>query len=126
MDNWTKESIELVEKFIDIRKRGYYVDSVQLTNVYNQVLNKSVRPTNCGSCLSQRVKELEASLNRYKAKLAKEAEEAKEQEEPVVEPKVEEEVKKEEENNDGTQQSTLSERPKPAKGGKKRSKQSSV
>lgn len=93
MDNWTKESIELVEKFIDIRKRGYYVDSVQLTNVYNQVLNKSVRPTNCGSCLSQRVKELEASLNRYKAKLAKEQEEEKKQEEPVVE-----EVKKEEEN----------------------------
>ena len=96
MDNWTKESIELVEKFIDIRKRGYYVDSVQLTNVYNQVLNKSVRPTNCGTCLSQRVKELEVSLNHYKAKLAKEKEK---KDKPVVE-----EEKKQEENNDGTQQ----------------------
>lgn len=96
MEKWTEEDLKLVEKFIDIRRRGYYVDSGQLTSVYNRVLNKSVRPTNCGTCLSQRVKELEASLNRYKAKLAKEAEEAKEQEEPVVEePKVEEpEVKK--------------------------------
>lgn len=91
MDNWAKEDVELVEKFIDIRKRGYYVDSIQLTNVYNRVLNKSVRPTNCGSCLSQRVKELEASLARFKAKLAKEEPKV---EEPVVEePKVEE-VKK--------------------------------
>lgn len=95
MDKWDEEDIKLVEKFIDIRKRGYYVDSVQLTNVYNRVLNKSVRPTNCSSCLSQRVKELEAALNRYRAKLEKEKVEEPKVEEPVVEEETNEpEVKK--------------------------------
>ena len=98
----------MVEKFIDIRRRGYYVDSGQLTSVYNRVLNKSVRPTNCGTCLSQRVKELEAALNRYKAKLAKE------------------ELKKQEETNNGKGEQELSgdtpSKPKTARQKRKSSK----
>ena len=64
--NWTKEDIELVEKFIDIRNRGFYADGKQLTDVYNRVLNKRVNPTNCGSCIRQRVNELEEALKRFK------------------------------------------------------------
>lgn len=64
--NWTKEDIELVEKFIEIKRKGFYVDGTQLTEVYNRVLNKRVNPTNCGSCLRQRTNELEDALNRFK------------------------------------------------------------
>ena len=69
METWTKEDIELVEKFIEIKNKGYYVDGKQLTDVYNRVLNKKVNVTNCGSCLRGRTNELEAALNRMKAKL---------------------------------------------------------
>ena len=63
---WNDEDIKLVEKFIEIRNKGYYVDGGQLTSVYNRVLEKSVAPTNCGSCLRQRVNELADALNRFK------------------------------------------------------------
>lgn len=66
---WTDEDIKLVEKFIEIRNRGFYVDGGQLTEVYNRVLDKRVNPTNCGSCIRQRINELEESLNRYKRSL---------------------------------------------------------
>ena len=64
---FTKEDIELAEKFIDIRRRGYYADSKQLTDLYNRVLHKHVTPTNCSSCLSQRTRELEDALNHFKS-----------------------------------------------------------
>lgn len=64
--NWNKEDIELVEKFIQIRNKGYYADGTQLTEVYNRVLDKRVNPTNCGSCIRQRINELEEALNRFK------------------------------------------------------------
>lgn len=67
--NWTDEDVKLVEKFIDIRNRGYYCDGTQLTEVYNRVLDKRVNPTNCGSCIRQRVNELEEALNRFKRSL---------------------------------------------------------
>lgn len=63
---WTKSDIELVEKFIDIKNRGLYCDGAQLTNAYNRILEKSVNVTSCGSCLRQRVQELEDALNRFK------------------------------------------------------------
>ena len=79
--NWTKEDIELVEKFIDIKNRGYYCDGTQLTQVYNRVLGKNVNVTNCGTCLRGRVSELEASLRYFKemCKKQEEAEKASEQ-----------------------------------------------
>ena len=88
---WNDEDVKLVEKFIDIRNRGYYADGTQLTEVYNRVLEKRVNPTNCGSCIRQRINELEEALNRFKRSLELEK---KEEPTPV---KVEEEkpVKKE-------------------------------
>lgn len=64
--NWTNEDILLVEKFIDIKNKGYYADGAQLTEVYNRVLDKRVSPTNCGSCIRGRISELEEALNRFK------------------------------------------------------------
>lgn len=76
---WNKEDIEAVEKFIEIRNKGYYCDGTQLTEVYNRVLERNVNPTNCGSCLRQRVNELAEALERFK-KLS----EASKPEEPTV------------------------------------------
>ena len=74
---WTNEDIVLVEKFIDIRNRGYYADSAQLNDVYNRVLEKNVAPTSCGSCMRARISELETALNQFKKTL-----EVKEEEQP--------------------------------------------
>ena len=64
--NWSNEDIKLVEKFIEIRNKGFYCDGGQLTEVYNRVLNKRVASTSCGSCIRQRINELEGALNQFK------------------------------------------------------------
>ena len=74
---WTNEDVTMVEKFIDIRNRGYYADSAQLNDVYNRVLEKNVAPTSCGSCMRARISELETALNQFKKTL-----EVKEEEQP--------------------------------------------
>lgn len=81
---WTSEDVSMVEKFIEIKNKGYYCDGGQLTQVYNRVLEKNVPPTNCGSCMRTRISELETALNQFKKTLevtAKE-EENKASEEP--------------------------------------------
>ena len=74
---WTNEDIVLVEKFIDIKNRGFYCDGTQLTTVYNRVLEKNVPPTSCGSCMRTRISELETALNQFKKTL-----EVKEEKQP--------------------------------------------
>jgi hypothetical protein len=77
--NWNQEDIKLVEKFIEIKNKGYYCDGTQLTQVYNRVLGKNVNVTNCGTCLRGRVSELEAALNQFKAMAKKQEELAQEE-----------------------------------------------
>jgi hypothetical protein len=77
--NWTSDDVRMVEKFIEIKNKGYYCDGTQLTEVYNRVLDKRAAPTNCGSCIRGRINELEDALNRFK-KLS----EASKEEEPTV------------------------------------------
>ena len=74
---WTSDDVKMVEKFIEIKNKGYYCDGGQLTEVYNRVLEKSVPPTNCGSCMRARISELETALNQFKKTL-----EVKEEEQP--------------------------------------------
>ena len=66
---FTDEDVKLIEKFIEIRNRGYYANSTQLNDVYNRVLEKNVPPTNCGSCMRARISELETALNSFKKTL---------------------------------------------------------
>lgn len=66
---WTNEDVAIVEKFIEIKRKGYYCDGAQLTNVYNRVLEKSAPNTNCGSCMRARIQELENALLRFKKSL---------------------------------------------------------
>jgi len=63
---FTDEDIKLIEKFIDIKDRGYYCDGGQLTQVYNRVLEKNVASTSCGACLRQRINELQVALQQFK------------------------------------------------------------
>lgn len=66
---WNDEDVKLVEKFIDIKNRGFYCDGTQLTTVYNRVLEKNVAPTSCGSCMRARISELETAFNQFKKTL---------------------------------------------------------
>lgn len=84
--NWTDEDIKTVERFIEIKNKGYYADGKQLTDVYNRLLGKHVNVTQCGSCLRQRVGELEGGLNHAR-ELERQAAEKKAAEEPKPEPK---------------------------------------
>lgn len=91
---FTKEDIELIEKFVEIRNKGYYADGGQVTDVYNRVLEKNVNVTNCGSCLRGRITELEDALKRFKL-LSKQQEteevdnSSPEENKPTVEPEKE-------------------------------------
>lgn len=67
--NFTKDNIRFVEKAIELRNKGFYVDSKQLTQVYNEVLNKRVNVTNCGACSRARINELENALNIFKSRM---------------------------------------------------------
>jgi len=84
--NWTDEDIKTVERFIEIKNKGYYADGKQLTDYYNRLLGKHVNVTQCGSCLRQRVGELEGALNHAR-ELERLAAEKKAAEEPKPEPK---------------------------------------
>lgn len=69
----TSEDVEKIEKLIEIKKHGFYADGKEVTDLYNKVLNKHLAPTNCGSCIRQRVGELEQALNNFKSKIASES-----------------------------------------------------
>lgn len=94
--NWTDDDIKTVERFIEIKNKGYYCDGKQLTDIYNRLLDKHVNPTNCGSCLRQRTNELEGALNHAR-ELERQAEEKKQQEMKDKMAKVREARKKKEE-----------------------------
>ena len=71
----SKEDRELIRKFEAIRQKGYYVSGQEVTDLYNRVLNKHVNSTNCGSCISQRIREVVEALNHQEAVEAKQKEE---------------------------------------------------
>jgi hypothetical protein len=75
---FTDEDIKLIKKFVDIKNRGYYANGTEVTEVYNRVLEKRLAPTNCGSCIRQRICELEGALTQFERKLQKEQELASE------------------------------------------------
>lgn len=61
-----ENDVKFIEKAIAVRNKGMYVNSNELTTVYNRVLEKNRRPTSCGQCLRAMVNELEVALNAYK------------------------------------------------------------
>lgn len=70
---FTNDDVQFVERAIEVKNKGWYMDGAQLTQVYNRVLHKNANVTNCGSCIRQRICELETALNHFKQKMANEA-----------------------------------------------------
>lgn len=70
---FTNDDIAFIERAIELKNKGFFIDGKQVTDVYNRVLQKRANPTNCGSCIRQRITELEAALNSFKAKMAQES-----------------------------------------------------
>ena len=75
--------MELIEKLHGIAQRGWYADSMTVTNLYNRVFEKNERNTNCGSCIRRRIMELYAAKESMLKKLADQPEENKPVEKPV-------------------------------------------
>ena len=77
----------LIKKFDEIRQRGYYANSNQVTSLYNKILEKNVNNTSCGSCLRGRIQELVNALRKQEQaeKKAQEAAKIAEEETKVAE-----------------------------------------
>lgn len=63
---FTKDNVKKIERFIEIKNRGYYANGTELQAVYNEVFEVNKPATNCGSCIRQRITELENALNAFK------------------------------------------------------------
>lgn len=63
---FTKDNIKKIERFIEIKNRGYYANGTELQAVYNEVFEVNKPATNCGSCIRQRIQELENVLRAFK------------------------------------------------------------
>lgn len=73
-------NMEKIAKFKEMLSHSYFADSVQVTQVYNEVFGKNEQPTNCGTCIRQRMQSLVGAMDAIKADLAKrEAEEKAEE-----------------------------------------------
>ncbi len=103
----TNEDVNIIEKFISIKNRGLYASGEQVTEVYNRVLEKNLKPTNCGSCIRHRIQELEDALRRFKKKIELEnkAQEASKVEEVDNTPQEEKEVNTEQINEENKDES---------------------
>ena len=66
-----------IRKFEEIKNKGMYASGVEVTEVYNRVLNKRLPSTNCGSCIRQRIQEMVTALNKEEEQERKAAEAAK-------------------------------------------------
>ena len=65
---FTPEDVDITEKFIQIKNKGYYASGEQVTEVYNRVFKKNLSSTSCGSCIRQRITELEGALKIWQEK----------------------------------------------------------
>lgn len=78
----TNEDLELIRKFQAIRDKGYYCDGKQVTDLHNKVLCTRLNPTNCSSCIRQRINALVAAADKFERMMKVQNEEEK-----VEEPK---------------------------------------
>lgn len=87
----TSEQIEKIKEYEVKMNHGYTVNGGEVTRFYNEVLNKNLAPTNCGSCIRRRIQELATAMHQYLGELAKQ--EKVEDVTAVVEPEPNEEHK---------------------------------
>lgn len=68
--NWNSENFLAFQKMQELANKKYRLNGVEVTNLYNSVLNKKVTPTNCSSCINQRYIELKKSYTNFQKQLA--------------------------------------------------------
>lgn len=66
---FTKEDIDKIRKFKEIKSKGYYCSGKEVTDLHNRVLGTRLASTNCGSCISQRISALVAALERFEKQM---------------------------------------------------------
>lgn len=66
---WNSEEVEKMKKFIKIATSGARINGTEITELYNKIFNKNLKPTNCGSCISTRYKELKHSFELFQKQL---------------------------------------------------------
>lgn len=64
--NFTEQDIKDIERFVEIKNKGYFCNANQLQVVYNRVFDRNLPATTCSSCMRRRIQELEDAMNRYK------------------------------------------------------------
>lgn len=74
MENWNSVNIINYEVLNKLVKQGKRISGMDVTELYNSVFNKTLKPTNCSSCINQRYKEISKSYDNF-TKLLKEQEE---------------------------------------------------
>ena len=68
--NWNSENIFAFQKMQELANKKYRLNGVEVTNLYNSILDKKLSPTNCSSCINQRYQELKKSYNNFQKQLA--------------------------------------------------------
>lgn len=69
----SEKNAEKIRKFRTMLTSSYYADGGQVTEVYNEVFGRNERPTNCGSCIRQRMTQLVGALDVIEKKVAEQA-----------------------------------------------------
>lgn len=69
----SEKNAEKIRKFKQMLTSSYYADGGQVTEVYNEVFGRNERPTNCGSCIRQRMVQLVGALDVIEKKVAEQA-----------------------------------------------------
>lgn len=77
MENWNSVNIINYEVLNKLVKQGKRISGMDVTELYNSVFNKTLKPTNCSSCINQRYKEISKSYDNFMKLLKEEEEKAK-------------------------------------------------
>lgn len=65
----SSEDLELINKFKTIRDKGFYCDGKQVTDLHNKIFGTRLAPTNCGSCIRQRINALATAAEKFEREL---------------------------------------------------------
>ena len=71
----SEEQAKLIRKFEEIKNAGYYCNSNQVQSVYNQVFDRNLPATHCGTCIRKRITEMVRALNAQEEQQRKQKEE---------------------------------------------------
>ena len=98
----TDSNMEKIRKFKHMLSSSYYADGGEVTEVYNEVFGRHERPTNCGTCIRQRMVQLVGAMEAIERRLEE------------VESKANDVVKKED--NDGSKEEGKTQKGKKSRG----------